>query len=124
MDFLDPQMSILLGGQLTQVHPSAANDWIIRESQWFSPDHGQIGHSLKEVFENYKKYTDGAKRQAYKCKNDFNWDKMKEKIDQLFELYIPELPKRIQLQLPKLKKIELPNKKIELPKLEKVETNG
>ena len=117
VDFLDPQMSVLLGGQLTQVHPSAANDWIIRESQWFSPDHGQIGHSLKEVFENYKKYTDGAKRQAYKCKNDFNWDKMKEKIDQLFELYIPELPKRIQLQLPKLKKIEL-------PKLKKVETNG
>ena len=116
-DFLDPQMSVLLGGQLTQVHPSAANDWIIRESQWFSPDHGQIGHYLKDVFENYKKYTDGAKRQAYKCKMDFNWDKMKEKVDQLFEFYIPELPKRIQLQLPKLKKIEL-------PKLEKIEANS
>ena len=108
IDFLDPQMSILLGGQLTQVHPSAANDWVIQESQWFSPDHGQIGHYLKDVFENYKKYTDGAKRQAYRCKTDFNWNKMKEKVDQLFELYIPELPKRIQLQLPKLKKIELP----------------
>ena len=116
-DFLDPQMSILLGGQLTQVHPSAANDWIIRESQWFSPDYGQIGHYLKDVFENYKKYTDGAKRQAYKCKTDFSWGKMKEKVDQLFEFYIPELPKRVQLQLPKLKKIEL-------PKLKKIETNG
>lgn len=116
-DFLDPQMSILLGGQLTQVHPSAANDWIIRESQWFSPDHAQIGHYLRDVFENYKKYIDGAKRQAYKCKTDFNWDKMKEKVDQLFEFYIPELPKKIQLQLPKLKKIEL-------PKLKKIETNG
>ncbi len=110
-------MSILLGGQLTQVHPSAANDWIIRESQWFSPDYGQIGHYLKDVFENYKKYTDGAKRQAYKCKTDFSWGKMKEKVDQLFEFYIPELPKRVQLQLPKLKKIEL-------PKLKKIETNG
>jgi hypothetical protein len=116
-DFLDPQMSVLIGGKLTEVHPSAANDWVIRESQWFSPDHGQIGHYLKDIFENYKKYTDGAKRQAYKCKTDFNWDKMKEKIDQLFELYIPELPKKVQLQLPKLKKIEL-------PKLKKVETNG
>jgi len=117
IDFLDPQMSILLGGQLTQVHPSAANDWIIRESQWFSPDHGQIGHYLKDVFENYKKYTDGAKRQAYKCKTEFSWDRMKEKVDQLFEFYIPELPKRVQLQLPKLKKIEL-------PKLEKIEASN
>jgi len=116
-DFLDPQMSILLGGKLTEVHPSAANDWVIKESQWFSPDHAQIGHYLKDVFENYKKYSVGAKRQAYKSKTDFNWDKMKEKVDQLFELYIPELPKKVQLKLPQLKKIEL-------PKLKKVETNG
>jgi hypothetical protein len=116
-DFLDPQMSVLLGGQLTQVHPSAANDWIIRESQWFSPDHGQIGHYLRDVFENYKKYIDGAKRQAYKCKTDFNWGKMKDKIGELFETYIPDLPKKVQLQLPKLKKIEL-------PKLEKIQTDS
>ena len=73
-DFLDPQMSILLGGQLTQVHPSAANDWIIRESQWFSPDYGQIGYYLKDVFENYKKYTDGAKRQFRNYQREFNYN--------------------------------------------------
>lgn len=116
-DFLDPQMSILLGGKLTEVHPSAVNDWVIKESQWFSPDHAQIGHYLKDVFENYKKYSVGAKRQAYKSKTDFNWDNMKEKVNQLFELYIPELPKKVQLKLPQLKKIEL-------PKLKKIETNG
>jgi hypothetical protein len=117
IDFLDPQMSVLLGGQLTPVHPSVVNDWIVKDSQWFSVDHIQVGHYLKDVFENYKNYTDGAKRQAYKGKTEFSWDKMKEKINQLFELYIPELPKKVQLQLPKLKKIEL-------PKLKKVETNG
>ena len=108
MDFLNPEFTNLIGGQLTAVHPSTQNQFLIPESMWFSPDHGQIGHYLKDVFENYKNYTEKAKRQAYKSKNEFSWDKMKEKIDSLLIQYIPEFPKEIELTLPKLKKIELP----------------
>jgi len=116
-DFLDPQMSILLSGKLTPVHPSVINDWVIKDSQWFSVDLGQVGHYLKDVFENYKKYTDGAKRQAYKSKTEFSWDKMKEKIGQILEGNVPEFPQQVQLKLPSLSKIQL-------PKLKKIETNG
>jgi hypothetical protein len=112
-EFLDPNFTIALGGELRQVGPSAVNDWVIAESQWFNVDYGQVGHYLKDMFENYKKYTDGAKRQAFKSKNEFNWDKMFEKVDQTLTQYIPEFPKEVQLQLPKLNKIEL-------PKLEKI----
>jgi hypothetical protein len=83
---------------------------LIKESQWFNVDYGQVGYYLKDVFENYKKYTDGAKRQAYKSKNEFNWDKMFELVDKTLTQYIPEFPKEVQLQLPKL----------ELPKLQKI----
>jgi len=114
MDFLNPEFTNLLGGTLTPVHPSTKNQFLIEGSQWFSPDHGQIGFYLKDVFENYKNYTEKAKRQAYKSKTEFNWDKMKEKVDELFTQYIPEFPKQVPLALPKLKKIELPSlKKIE-----------
>jgi hypothetical protein len=89
---------------------------LLKESQWFNVDTGHVGHHLKNMFENYKAYTDGAKRQAYKSKNDFSWDKMKDKLDQLFTQYIPEFPKAVELKLPQLKKIEL-------PKLKKVEEN-
>jgi hypothetical protein len=109
-DFLDKEFNILLPGQLTNVHPSAANQFLLKESQWFSPDNGQIGYYLKDVFENYKKYIDGAKRQAYKSKTEFSWDKMKEKVDSIFTQYIPEFPKEIKLKLPELKKISLPKK--------------
>jgi len=108
LDFLNPEFTNLIGGSLTNVHASAANQWLLPESQWMAPDHGQIGHYLKDVFENYKNYTEKAKRQAYKSKNEFSWDKMKEKIDNLLIQYIPEFPKEIELTLPKLKKIELP----------------
>jgi glycosyltransferase involved in cell wall biosynthesis len=114
LDFLNPEFTTLIGGNLTNVHPSAANQFILKEAQWFSPDPGQIGFYLKDVFENYKNYTDGAKRQAHYSKTNFSWDKMKEKTEELFTKYIPEFPKQMALKLPSLKKIELPKlKKLE-----------
>ena len=110
VEFLDPNFTVALKGEVKPVGPSAVNDWVIAESQWFNVDYAQVGHYLKDMFENYKNYTDGAKRQAYKSKNEFSWDKMYEKVDQTLTQHIPEFPKEIQLQLPKL----------ELPKLQKV----
>jgi hypothetical protein len=110
IDFLNKEFTPLIEGQLTNVNPSAANQFLLKDSQWFSPDNGQIGYYLKDVFENYKKYLEGAKRQAYKSKTEFSWDKMKEKVDSLFTQYIPEFPKEIKLKLPDLKKISLPKK--------------
>ena len=39
---------------------------------------------IKHFFENYKKYQDGAVRQAYRSKTMFSFDKMKELIDSLY----------------------------------------
>jgi glycosyltransferase involved in cell wall biosynthesis len=108
LDFLDPKLTSLIGGQLTNVHPSTQNQFLLPESQWFSPDHGQVGFYLKDVFENYKNYTDRAKRQAFKSKNEFSYDKMKEQIDNILTKAIPEFPQEVKLALPQLKKIELP----------------
>jgi len=117
VDFLHPEFTTLLPGTLTNVHPSAANQWLMKESKWFSVDLSHTGTVIKDVFEDYKKYIDGAKRQAHKNKNEFSWEKMKDKVDEIFTKYIPEFPKQIELKLPQLKKIEL-------PKLQKVENNG
>jgi glycosyltransferase involved in cell wall biosynthesis len=114
IDYLNPEFTTLLPGTLTNVHPSAANNMLIQEAQWFSVDHGHVGHYLKDVFENYKNYTDNAKRQGFQSRSKFSFEAMKEKLDTLFTAKIPEFPKQVQLQLPKLKKIELPKlKKIE-----------
>jgi hypothetical protein len=113
IDFLNPEFTSLLPGKLENVHPSAAvPNMILEESQWFSVDHGHVGHYLKDVFENYKKYTDGAKRQAFKNKTDFSWEAMKNKVNELFTQYIPDLPKKVELKMPDLKKIELPKKPV------------
>lgn len=104
-DFLDPQLSCMLSGELTKIHPSAVvQNMILADSQWFSPNVSQAKQYLKDVYENYKRYKELAKQQSHKCKTDFNFDKMKE----LLTKYLDAVPKQVQLQLPKLKKIELP----------------
>jgi hypothetical protein len=111
MDFLSPDFIVAINGELKNVHPSAANQFLLPESQWFSPNYGEVGHAFKNVFENYKEYTDKAKRQAYKSKNEFSYDKMKELVDSILTKHIPEFPKAVELKLPQLKKLELPKLK-------------
>ena len=102
MDFLNPEFTTLIGGNLENVHPSAANPMLLKESQWFSPNHGEIGKSLKSVFENYKKHSELGKRQAHYSKTNFSWDGMKDKLDNVLSNNIPEFPKQVELSLPKL----------------------
>jgi hypothetical protein len=111
IDFLDGEFTILLPGQLTQVHPQVANNMLLKESSWFSVDLGSVGQYLTDVFTNYDKYLEGAKRQAFRSKSQFSFDKMKDLLILTLNKYVPEFPKQVQLQLPKLKKIELPKLK-------------
>ena len=114
IDYLNPEFVTLLQGTMTKVHPSAANNMLLAEAEWFNVDHGHVGHYLKDVFENYKGYAENAKRQGFQSRTKFSFDAMKEKLDVLLTAKIPDFPKQVQLQLPKLKKIELPKlKKIE-----------
>jgi len=117
VDFLNKEFVTMIDGTLENVHPSAANQWLLKESQWLSVDQGQVGHYMKDMFENYKNYIDGGKRQAYRNKMEFSWDKMKEKLDGYLTKYVPEFPKQVSLKLPSLKRIEL-------PKLSKIESQS
>ena len=107
LDFCNPDFVSLINGTLTNVHPSAANQWLMKEAKWFSPDLGQTGYILKDMFENYKEYIDGGKRQGYYAKTNFNFEKMTEQMSEYLKR-IPEFPKQVALKLPQLKKIELP----------------
>ena len=114
-DFLNAEFTKYVGGNLTNVHPSAAVDkMILQESQWFTPSDSEVGAAYKDVYEDYKKYKELAKRQGFQSRTNFTYDKMRETLDTLLTQYVPEFPKQVQLKLPQLKKIEL-------PKLKKVE---
>lgn len=115
VDFLDRDFVKYVGGDLTNVHPSAVvQNMILPESQWFSPNAMDVGKAFKEIYDDYDKWKTAAKRQGHKSRTQFSYEKMTETLQSLLTQYVPEFPKQVQLKLPQLKKIEL-------PKLKKVE---
>lgn len=101
LDFLDPQLSLLVGGTLEQVHPSATNQWISEESQWYKADDAQATRAIKEVYKNYKTYKEQAKKLKYKNKNNFALSNMQTKLENYLSEYVPTTPKVVELNLPK-----------------------
>jgi hypothetical protein len=114
-DFLKQNLSTLISGELEDIHPSAVNNWLIKESKWFKPSTVEIGRHLKDTYsKKYKQYALGGKQQKQYSKSNFSFEKMQELISNILEKNVPEFPKQVQLILPNLKKIELPKlKKIE-----------
>lgn len=110
LDFLNPEFTYLVPGILENVHESAANDWLVKEAQWFKPDEGHIGNSLREVFSKYKDYTVKGKRQGHYARTNFSYKAMAKLVEEILDKNIPDFPKQVELTLPKL----------ELPKLQKV----
>jgi len=111
IDFLHPEYNVLLSGKLENVHQSAANNWLIPESQWFQVNSKQGISALKEVYKSYKQYLQRSKKQRHHVKTNFSWEKMKELVGNILDKNIPEFPKQVELKLPKL----------QLPKLKKIE---
>jgi glycosyltransferase involved in cell wall biosynthesis len=124
VDFLKPDMSILLPGTLGDLHPSVRNDWFVEGAKWFDVDKMALGKALKDMYKNYKNWTHKAKQQGNFAKENFTYTKMKEKFSKILEENITAAPKQVSLQLPKLKKISGDNKsglpKLKLPKLQKI----
>ena len=121
-DFLNPDYNILIGGELKNIHPSAANQWLLKESQWFNINTDIASKAMKDVFKHYKKYIETSRKNTQYLKDNFSFDKMTEKLSSLLPKVQPA-PQMQQLKLPKLKKIgnkqELPT--LKLPKLKKIE---
>ena len=102
-DFLNPDFSLLLGGELEQVHPSAGvKDMILTEAKWFKPSEQEIAVAFKEVFKNYKKYTTLGKKQRHYSKSNFTFENMQDKLKEIVDINVPDFPKLLDITIPKL----------------------
>ena len=129
MDFLNPQQTILLGGELEDIHPSAQWDTIIIEgAKWMSVDPNMAATAMVEALRNYKPWRAKANKLAKANKDNFNYKKIRSNMWKLLDQYVPEFQepaKKMELNLPTLTKVggqsEVNIPKINLPKLMKVE---
>ena len=122
VDFIHRDYNVLVGGELKNVHKSAANQFLLKESQWFNINTDIAGRAMKDVFKNNKQYFEKSRKQTQYLKDNFSFDKMTERIKSLLPT-VNASPQTQTLNLPKLKKktvkTELP--KLKLPKLKKIE---
>ena len=125
IDFLNKSNAVLLPGVLTDVHKSAIPKEMLQEnSQWFTVNYQYASKVMTDVFKNYKKYTFNAKKLAMGNRAKFSFDAMVRKLDEILTTHLPKFeqqPQRVDLKLPKLKKVgETKPVKMKLPKLKKV----
>ena len=83
IDFIKPDYNILIGGDLKPVHESAANKFLLKESQWFNINTEVAGRAMKDLFKNYKKYFKDSRKQTQYIKDNWSLDKMAEKLNNI-----------------------------------------
>ena len=110
IDFLKREFSALMSGKLTPIHPSAVNDFLIKEAKWFSVEPQSLGYFMNDVNRNYKEWLKKAKQQGKYSRANFSFEVMKKQLLDSLERNVPEIAKTVKLELPK----------IELPKLNKL----
>jgi glycosyltransferase involved in cell wall biosynthesis len=108
VDFLKKDFICALPGQLTPIHQTAQNDFLIGDAKWFTPDYGYASAMFKDVLKNYKKWVELAKRQRYFVNSTFTETAVSTIYDRVLEIIdsgIDKLPKAVELKLPKLQKV-------------------
>lgn len=103
-DFLPMDKAIMIGGSLNDVHDSAVDKFILKESKWFTANYNEVSSVMKLVVAEY----DGFKTKSEELKEinrqEFSMDMMTQKLESILLPYA-QRPERVDLKLPKLNKI-------------------
>jgi glycosyltransferase involved in cell wall biosynthesis len=107
LDFLKSG-AVLLEGELKNVDESAADQFLLKESQWFNVNVSKALPVIKDVYKNYDKYKVASYQLGKQNKQNFGLEKMTKLFDGIlnqYGIYTKIQPKFQQLQLPKLKSL-------------------
>jgi hypothetical protein len=115
MDFLPVEHSVLLEGSLTQVDESAADQFCMKEAQWFTVNYSNAANKIYDVFNKYDSYLDKSKGLRENTLNNFTLDNMHDKFTQLMDTYVKKQPQFVPFNIPKVNA-----SKMQIPKLNKL----
>ncbi len=112
LDFLNPKYTNLLEGTLNNIPEQSANQWLIKESRWFTVAYNLAEDKLRQM---YFHYNDALKERAEKLRLEniekFSLQAMDAEFHKLLDKYVPEFSVEQKIVLPSIKKISLPKKK-------------
>jgi glycosyltransferase involved in cell wall biosynthesis len=107
LDFLK-NGAVLLEGDLKEVHPSAANEFLLKESKWFNVNISKSIPIIQDVYTNYANYKKNSLKLGKYNRENFSLEKMTNYFDIIlnqYGIYNSKQPTFQQITLPKLKMI-------------------
>lgn len=104
-DFLPMDKAIMIGGKLSEVHESAVDTFILKDSKWFTANYNEVSEVFKLVYKDYDKFLEKSMMLGDENKEKFSMEKMKEKFKDIINPFSVQ-PKEQKLILPKLTKIK------------------
>jgi glycosyltransferase involved in cell wall biosynthesis len=103
-DFLPQVNTIYLEGDLKNVHESAQNQFLLKESKWFYVDYTKAAQVIFDVHKNYDSYLKKSKGLSDNINNRFSLTKMTEVFKGIFDRYV-KIQQKVELVLPQIKKL-------------------
>jgi hypothetical protein len=103
-DFLPQVNTIYLEGDLKNVHESAQNQFLLKESKWFYVDYTKAAQVIFDVHKNYDSYLKKSKGLSDNINNRFSLIKMTEVFKGIFDRYV-KIQQKVELVLPQIKKL-------------------
>jgi hypothetical protein len=115
MDFLPVEHSVLLEGSLTQVDESAADQFCMKEAQWFTVNYSNAANKIYDVFNKYDSYLEQSNGLRENTLKHFTLDNMHDRFTQLMDTYVKKQPQFVPFNIPKVNA-----SKMQIPKLNKI----
>jgi hypothetical protein len=115
MDFLPAEHAVLLEGSLTAVDESAADQFIMKEAQWFTVNYSSAANKMYDVYKKYDTYLSKSQGLKENTLKNFTLEKMHDRFTEIMDTYVKATPKIVPFNVPQLNKA-----KIQIPKLNKL----
>jgi hypothetical protein len=115
MDFLPAEHAVLLEGSLTAVDESAADQFCMKESQWFTVNYSNAANKIYDVYNKYNSYLEKSVGLRENTLKNFTLEKMHDKFTELMDTYVKKQPQFVPFNAPKVNA-----SKMQIPKLNKI----
>lgn len=103
-DFLPEDHTFYLDGELTDVHPSAQNEFLIQNSKWFTVNYTTAAQKMYQVFSNYKDALITSNGLKVNIRSKFSLNEMHKSLASIFDKYV-HVKEHVPLKLPELPKL-------------------
>jgi hypothetical protein len=100
---------------LTQVDESAADQFCMKEAQWFTVNYSNAANKIYDVYNKYNSYLEKSVGLRENTLKNFTLENMHIKFTELMDTYVKKQPQFVPFNAPKVN-----SSKMQIPKLNKI----